>query len=99
MAALLVLGMLALAAVFGVAILTAFVFALVKLVFVLILLPLRLAFKLVLLPVRLLLAVLLLPFALLCGVGVLAASAPLLPLAVVVLLVWLLMRRAPARAV
>jgi hypothetical protein len=77
--------------------------AFLKLIFVLILLPVRLAFHLVLLPFRLLFALLMLPFALLiavvCGVGLFAAAVPLLPFAVVAVLVWLLMRRAPARAV
>jgi hypothetical protein len=97
MAALLVLGMLAFAALFGVVLVFAVVVALLKLVFLLVVWPLRLAFNLVLLPVRLLIALLLLPFALLVGVGALALTAPLLPFAAVALLVYLLMRRAPAR--
>ncbi len=96
MATLLVLGMLA----FGALIALVFLLAFLKLVLVLILLPLRLAFRLVLLPVRLLFGLLMLPFALLialvCGVGLFAASLPLLPLVVVALLVWLLMKKAPA---
>jgi len=96
MATLLVLGMLA----FGAVIALVLVLAFLKLVFLLVLLPLRLAFRLVMFPVRLIFGLLLLPFvlliALVAGVGLFAASLPLLPFAAVVLLVWLLMRKAPA---
>jgi hypothetical protein len=96
MATLLVLGVLAFGAVIGLALVLAFL----KLVVLLILLPLRLAFRLLLLPVRLLFGLLLLPFALLIllvgGVGLFAVSLPLLPLALVALLVWLLIKKAPA---
>jgi hypothetical protein len=102
MATLFVLGMLAFGAVLVLVLVLVLMLALLKLVFVLILLPLRLAFRLVMLPVKLVFGLLILPFALLiaivCGVGLFAVSIPLLPFALVALFVWLLMRRAPARA-
>ncbi len=96
MVTLFVLGMVAVAVVVGfAALLAAF-----KLLVLLVLLPLKFALKLVLLPVRLVLALVLLPVFLLFGVlgaGVAALFAvPLLPLALLGLLVWLLMRRAPS---
>lgn len=100
MVTLILLGMLAV----GGLIVLAAVLALLKLVLVLVLLPLRLAFRLVLLPIRLVFGLLLLPLVLLvcavCGIGVAAGlfalAVPLLPLALVAWLVWLLMKRAPA---
>ncbi len=96
MITLLVLGMLAVG---GLIALVAML-AVLKLVLLLVLLPLKLAFRLVLLPVRLVFAVLLLPFVVLIavvgGLGAVAASIPLLPLALVAVLVWALMKRAPA---
>jgi hypothetical protein len=93
---LLVLGMLAAG---GLIALVA-VLALLKLLLLVVLLPLRLALRLVLLPVRLLFGLLMLPFVLMiaavCGIGLFVASLPLLPLALVAFLVWLLMKKAPA---
>lgn len=100
MVALILLGMLAVG---GLVVLGAML-AVLKLALALVLLPVRLAFKLVLLPVRLVFGLLLLPFVVLvaavCGigaaVGLFALTAPLLPLILVALLVWALMKRAPA---
>ncbi len=96
MVTLFALGIVALAVVVG----FAAVLAVLKLLVLLVLLPLRLALKLVLLPVRLVLALVLLPVFLLLGVlgaGFAALFAvPLLPLALLGVLVWLLMRRAPS---
>jgi len=87
----------------GVVVAFAAVLALLKLAVLLVLLPLRLAFHLVLLPLKLLAWLILLPVFLLLGVlGVGAAAifaVPLVPLALVVFLAWLLMRRAPSARV
>jgi hypothetical protein len=89
MVTLLVLGMLAV----GGLIVFAAVLAFLKLIVVLVLLPLRLAFRLVLLPVQLLFGLLLLPIFLVVGV---LAAVPLAPVALLVLLVWLLVRHSPS---
>ncbi|MGE5359753.1 MAG: hypothetical protein ACM3NQ_12115 [Bacteroidales bacterium] len=88
----------------GVLVAFALVVALLKFVLMLVLLPLRLGLKLALLPVKLVLGVLLFPLALLgvgaCGLGLFAASIPMLPFAIVALAVWVMVRRGKtARAI
>ena len=79
----------------------AFTLMMIKLVFLLVFWPLRLAFKLVLLPVKLALGLLVLPFlavGLVVGILALLVSGlfirvvPLLPILVVGLIVWLIVK-------
>src|SRR5512135_595529 len=90
---LLVLGF----AMVGVLVAFALVVALLKFVLMLVLLPLRLGLKLALLPVKLVFGLLLFPLVLLgagaCGLGLFAASIPLLPFAIVAVAVWVMVRR------
>jgi hypothetical protein len=84
----------------GVLMAFALVVALLKLVIGLVLLPLRLGFKLALLPVKFVFAILLLPLLLLgagaCGLGLFAASIPLLPFAIIAGAVWVMVKRGRA---
>ncbi len=92
MTALLILAVLGFGLLVGFAVLV----AALKLVFLLVLLPLRLLFHLIALPFRLAFFLLMIPVCLLAVVFGALAAVPLLPLVVVALLVYLLMRRAPS---